>query len=146
MAGNGGTFRKGHTHSKGVDHSTRRSLTICLVSKLNELVKLDKVDRKKMDVIVDNLIFQAMYGGPGATYNEDGSIKTRGHGDLEAIKEVWNRLEGKPQQKIVGADDGPLQVEYHSYDELKIMLIERKGIDISRLPPVLPKLPIVEND
>jgi hypothetical protein len=83
-----------------------------------------------------------MYGGPGAVYNQDGSIKTRGHGDLDAIKELWNRLEGRPAQKIIGHDDGPLQVEYHNVDELRLLLIERKGIDIARLPSILPKLPL----
>ncbi|MGZ3295254.1 MAG: hypothetical protein ACXU9D_18530 [Xanthobacteraceae bacterium] len=32
-------------------------------------------------------------------------------GDLAAIKEIFDRLEGKASQRIVGPDDGPVKVE-----------------------------------
>ncbi len=36
-------------------------------------------------------------------------------GDLLAIKEIGDRLEGRPQQSIVGADDGPLTIQIIKY-------------------------------
>jgi hypothetical protein len=42
-------------------------------------------------------------------------------------------LEGKPAQKIVGPDNGPLQVEYRTLEEVHAFLLER-GIDVTRVP------------
>ena len=39
----------------------------------------------------------------------DGNIVEEGTGDLQAITEIINRLEGKPSQKITGPDNGPVR-------------------------------------
>ena len=36
-------------------------------------------------------------------------------GDMTALKELGDRLEGRPQQSIVGADDGPLTIQIVKY-------------------------------
>ena len=37
-------------------------------------------------------------------------FSSAGEGDVQAIKEIADRLDGKPAQAIVGADGGPLEV------------------------------------
>ncbi len=52
---------------------------------------------------------------------------------LAAIQILLDRAYGKPKQEVVGPDDGPVQVMYHSYSEVRQALLN-KGIDIDRLP------------
>jgi hypothetical protein len=66
-----------------------------------------------------------------------------GTGDLQAITEIMNRLDGKPSQKIVGPDNGPLKVEYRTVEEVHMFLLER-GIDSLRVPP--PPLKLISKD
>lgn len=49
-------------------------------------------DSEKLRQIADTLIDLAM------------------NGDIQAIKELGDRLDGKPAQAIVGPDNGPVQV------------------------------------
>jgi hypothetical protein len=49
------------------------------------------------------------------------------------------RTEGKPAQKVVGPDNGPVQVEYRTIEEVHMFLLER-GIDSLRVPPPPMKL------
>jgi hypothetical protein len=128
------TFKKGNKTGIGSNGQIRKDMTMMLISQLNEEMKKNNSSRRKIEWIVENLIWHAIHGG------------NTGHGDLEAIKEVWNRLEGRPAQRIVGADDGPVRIEYHSAADLRLILMERKGIDIANLPPVLPKLPLNNGD
>jgi len=39
---------------------------------------------------------------------------TKGRGDLQAIKEIADRFEGRPRQQIehTGLDDGPIDIEF----------------------------------
>jgi hypothetical protein len=52
---------------------------------------------------------------------------------LAAIQILLDRGFGKPKLEISGPDDGPVQVEYRSYQEVKQALLEQ-GIDVERLP------------
>jgi hypothetical protein len=75
--------------------------------------------------------------------DEKGNIVKEGTGDLTAILAIIDRLEGKPSQKIVGPDNGPLQVEYKTIEEVRMFLLAR-GIDTLRVPP--PALRLVSKD
>ena len=101
----------------------RREVTVELVTQLNEMLKCkDGVDRTKLHRLVKNLITQATTAG-----------------DLTAILAIYDRLEGRPSQKIVGPDNGPLQIEYKTIEEVHMFLLER-GIDSLRVPPPPMKL------
>jgi len=64
-------------------------------------------------------------------------------GDHAAETLGWPReREGKPRQQVVGPDDGPMQVEYKTIEEVHMFLLNR-GIDAARLPP--PPLKLVEH-
>ena len=54
-------------------------------------------------------------------------------GDNAAILAIYDRLEGKPAQKIVGPDNGPVKIQFNTIEEVKAYLLER-GIDVERLP------------
>jgi hypothetical protein len=56
---------------------------------------------------------------------------------LEAAQWLVDRGYGKASQQTTGPNDGPLQVEYHSFDEVRAVLLS-KGIDYDRLP--LPRM------
>jgi hypothetical protein len=52
---------------------------------------------------------------------------------MAAIQILFDRGHGKPKQEITGATDGPVRVEYRSYQEVRMALLEQ-GIDVERLP------------
>src|SRR3984893_9663216 len=86
----------------------RREVTVGLVTQLNEMLKCkDGVDRTKLHRLVKNLITQATTGAD--VVDEHGKVIHEGAGDLTAILAIYDRLEGRPSQKIVGPDNGPLQ-------------------------------------
>lgn len=84
--------------------SGRKAIEQPLRHALGEI--LDDIDpktgRKKMYQVARNLVEQAL------------------DGDLAAIREVWDRMEGKPKQAnvIEGSEDNPLvtEVRYRVYD------------------------------
>jgi hypothetical protein len=129
MARNATSFSKGHKFGKGSNGQLRRDLTIELISQLNEIEPNDPQQRPKLHRVVRNLIRQATTAHDKVV---DGKT-IEGSGDLAAIKEIFDRLEGKPAQKIVGPDNGPLQVEYRTLEEVHAFLLER-GIDVTRVP------------
>ena len=134
-------FQKGHKFGKGVNVQLRRDLTVELISQLNEVLESpDGTKRPKLHRVIKNLITQATTGAD--VVNEDGTI-TEGTGDLTAIKEIFDRLEGRPRQQIVGPNDGPVQVEFRTIEEIRMFLLER-GIDSLRVPP--PPLRLVSGD
>jgi hypothetical protein len=45
----------------------------------------------------------------------------------------WGALE-RPKQQISGPNDGPVQVQFHTIEEVRLFLLER-GIDSLRVPP-----------
>src|ERR1700694_4798812 len=56
---------------------------------------------------------------------------------MEAASWLVERGYGKAPQQITGPNEGPVQVEYHSFDEVRAFLLT-KGIDYDRLP--LPRM------
>jgi hypothetical protein len=133
-------FQKGNTHAmKG---PMRHDTTIELITQLNDLIKCaDGSKRTKLHRLIKNLLAKATTADD--VLDKDGNIIKEGTGDLSAIQEIINRLEGKPSQKIVGADNGPVRVEYKTIEELRMFLLER-GIDSLRVPP--PPLRLVSKD
>ena len=140
-------FKKGHKHGLGSNGQLRRDITIELISQLNEFDTVNYLpgeQRLKLHRVVDNLIEKAL--GRDEYYEEDvsdengkllhkkGELKKRDTGDLRAIVEIANRLEGRPGRKIVGPDDTPVQEEYTTHEEVRAYFLTR-GIDIDKLPP-----------
>jgi hypothetical protein len=110
-------FQKGHKLARGSNGQLRRDLTVSLISQLNEIVTLPEGGgkRSKMDLVIGALIKNAIGG------------------DNVAIKEIFDRLQGRVAQRIVGPDDGPVKIEFNTIEEVKAYLLER-GIDVERLP------------
>jgi hypothetical protein len=52
---------------------------------------------------------------------------------LEAIKYLFDRLEGRPSQSMRIFKDNLVRVEFRSYEEIRDGLLDQ-GIDIERLP------------
>jgi hypothetical protein len=137
------TYKEGHK-SKGGPGSNgqiRRDLTMELIQQLNEFQQLnevvkdkDGIERPKLHRVIKNLITKATTEDD--VLDKDGNIIKEGTGDLTAILAIIDRLEGKPAQKIVGSDNGPLKVEYRTLEEVHMFLLER-GIDSMRVPPPL---------
>jgi hypothetical protein len=120
----------------------RHDMTIELITQLNDLIKCaDGSKRTKLHRLIKNLIAKATTADD--VLDKDGNIIKEGTGDLSVIQEIINRLEGKPSQKIVGADNGPVRVEYKTIEELRMFLLER-GIDSLRVPP--PPLRLVNTE
>jgi hypothetical protein len=72
-----------------------------LIQQLNEVVKdKDGIERPKLHRVIKNLITQATTAAD--EYDEDGNLVKEGAGDLAAIREIFDRLEGKPRQQITG--------------------------------------------
>src|ERR1700732_383802 len=90
--------------------------------------------------VIKNLITQATTAAD--EYDEDGNLVKEGTGDLAAIREIFDRLEGKPRQQITGPDNGPVEVEFRTIEEVRAYLLDRV-IDCLRLPP--PPLRIVDD-
>jgi hypothetical protein len=53
---------------------------------------------------------------------------------MEAANWLVERGYGKAPQEITGPNEGPVQVEYRSFDEMRAYLLTM-GIDYDRLPP-----------
>jgi hypothetical protein len=135
------TFQKGNRLGKNQTNQ-RRDTTIELIAQLNEqTTRKGGKKNTKLQRMISNLIAKATdaFDVLGA----EGNIVKEGTGDLQAITEIMNRIDGKPSQKIVGPDNGPLQVEYRTVEEVHMFLLER-GIDSLRVPP--PPLKLVKND
>jgi len=104
-----------------------------LIQQLHENMELPRGVRQRNNLhhIIKNLIEQATGRDE---YDESGKLIRRDLGDLAAIKEIFDRLEGRPRQQIVGPNDGPVQVEFRTVEEVRLFLLER-GIDTLRVPP-----------
>src|ERR1700730_14331105 len=128
-------FQKGNQHAR--KGPMRHDTTIELITQLNELTNYaDGSKRTKLHRLIKNLITKATTADD--VLDKDGNVVKEGTGDLSAIQEIINRLEGKPSQKIVGPDDGPVRVEYRTIEEVRMFLLER-GIDSLRVPPPPPR-------
>jgi hypothetical protein len=137
-------FQKGNQLGKNSIHQ-RRDLTMELIAQLDEVLKykhpLTKEKRTFKQRIVRNLIRCAATCGD--EFDTNGKLIKEGDGDLNAILAIFDRLEGKPSQKLVGPDNGPVQVEYKTIEEVHMFLLER-GIDSLRVPP--PPLKLISKE
>jgi hypothetical protein len=135
MGRNATTFQKGHKAvSGGVNSQLRRDLTIELITQLNQMDHFNKLSRPQREVlhnIVQNLILHA---NGVDVYNKKTKSWTRDKGDLQAILAIFDRLEGRPSQAITGPNNGPVQHEFKTAEEVRVYLIQR-GFDLERLPP-----------
>ena len=131
-------FQKGHQLSKGGNGGMRTDLTSELVQQLDEIVRykhpLTKEQRSFKQRIVRNLIRRAACLGD--EFDANGKLIKEGDGDLQAILAIIERLEGKPKQQITGPDDGPVQIQYRTIEEVHMYL--SRGIDSLRVPPPPP--------
>jgi hypothetical protein len=133
-------FQKGNQLAK--NGPMRRDLTVELITQLNEILKSpDGVPRTKLHRVVKNFITQATTGAD--VVDAEVNVVVEGAGDLAAIQEIFNRLEGKPSQKIVGPENGPVRIEYRTIEKVRMFLLER-GIDALRVPP--PPLRVISKD
>src|ERR1700730_4252957 len=131
--------KKYYGTSHVLSNNQRRDSTVELVTQLNELIKnYDGTKRTKLHRLIKNLITKATTGDD--VLDANGKIVKEGTGDLTAILAIIDRLEGRPAQKIVGPDNGPVQVEYRTIEEVHMFLLER-GIDSLRVPPPPMKSP-----
>jgi hypothetical protein len=73
-------------------------------------------------LLIKNLIAKATTADD--VLDTNGNIIKEGTGDLSAIQKIINRLEGKPSQKIVGPDNGPVKIEYKTIEEVRMFLLE----------------------
>jgi hypothetical protein len=130
---------------RGPGRSERRDFTMELLAQLDEIVKykgpLTKEQRTFKQRIVRNLIRRAACLGD--EFDKDGKLIKEGMGDLQAILAIIERLEGKPKQQITGLDNGPVQVQYRTVEEVHMYLLGR-GIDSLRVPP--PPLKLVSKE
>jgi ribosomal protein L17 len=79
---NATSFQRGNKFGIGSRGQLRKDLTIELIRQLNEIDPNDP-KRSKMQRVVDNLIDHAMHDR-----------------DLRAVKEIFNRVEGKPAKRV----------------------------------------------
>lgn len=66
-----------------------------------------------------NTIKRALAQGDGETLRRiaDKLLEKASEGDLQAIKELGNRLDGMPTQEHTGADGNPLTIVLQSYKD-----------------------------
>jgi hypothetical protein len=131
MPGKGRPFEPGHKFSLGGRSQARKDLTVELVTQLNSTLK-DKsnVDRTRLSRVVRKLVEHAT--GEADDKFENGKLIEEGRGSLSAIIEVFDRLEGRPTQKVDVQNDAPR--EQRSLETVLLSLIE-SGLDPTRLPP-----------
>jgi hypothetical protein len=138
-------FQKGNQLAKDNGGGFRTALTSELVQQLEEIVRyklpLNKEQRSFKQRIVRNLILRAACLGD--EFDKDGKLIKEDMGDLQAILAIFDRLEGKAKQAITGPDDGPIQVQYRTIEEVHMYLLSR-GIDSLRVPP--PPLRLVSKE
>ena len=125
-------FKKGNTAAKD-SKPLRRDMTLALIANLNDVDTFNTLFGEKrrefIDRIVENLVLHAAW----RDYVDKEGNKRRDIGDLAAILAIIDRLEGKPAQKIVGPNNGPVKIQFNTIEEVKAYLLER-GIDVERLP------------
>ena len=126
-------FKKGNTVAKD-SKPLRRDMTLALIAKLNDIDTINVLEpgdkrREYIDCIVENLVLHAA----GQDHIDEAGKRHRDTGELAAIKEIMDRLEGRPSQKIVGPNNEPVKIQFNTIEEVKVYLLER-GIDVERLP------------
>jgi hypothetical protein len=111
-----GTFQKGHKLAIGSRGQIHRDLTISLISKLNEPVDKRQPSVTKLQRVVNNLVEHAMNGDPAA------------------IKEIFDRVEGRVSRKPIVQPEKEVAVEFKTIEQVKMFLSER-GLDFEKLSP-----------
>jgi hypothetical protein len=97
-------FQKGNQLGKNQTNQ-RRDTTIELIAQLNEMTsRIDGTKNTNLQRMVSNLIAKATTAFD--EYNSNGELIKEGTGDLQAITEIMNRLDGKPSQKLYCEDCG----------------------------------------
>jgi hypothetical protein len=131
-----GSFKKGHKKSTGSRGQIRSGeLTQVLISVLNEIDPTDPKQRPKLYRVVDNLVTQATtaldkYEIKTINYTDKNGnehkidVKTnklleKGAGDLLAIKEIFDRMDGKPKQVRDVNIGVEANVRYESIDDVR---------------------------
>ncbi len=82
-------FKKGQSGNPG-GRKTEKLIKDALMLSLNE--ECPVTQKRKLRKITDKLVEKAE------------------NGDVTAIKEIFDRVEGKPAQAITNGDDGPLEI------------------------------------
>src|SRR4051812_13939545 len=103
-------FQKGHRLSVGNSGPVRHNMiSQVLISQLNEIDP--KTQKAKLHKIVDELIRQALGFEKKILHKNTGKlIKIQVPGDIVAIKEIIDRVQGKAHQAVtvVGDPENPL--------------------------------------
>ena len=135
-------FQKGNQYAKGGYGGRRPIPTMELIQQLNELCdnyKNTEPERTKLNRMIENLVTKATTGDD--VVDKDGKLVKKGTGDLAAMREIMDRIEGRAAQKIVAVDDGPALKEYNTLEEVHNYLLGC-GIDAMRVPP--PPLKLID--
>jgi hypothetical protein len=150
------TFQRGNRIGTGARGQLRSMITSEIIQQLNEVDP--KTGRPKLHRLVENLIEKAttgddrylmetrtrMVNGKKVVYEvPTKTLVHKGTGDLAAIKEIFNRVDGKPVQTTLTPEltpDVPERKVYRTEDEFKQAMLAR-GIDVTRLPSPFEKPP-----
>lgn len=87
----------------------KECLTSLLRAEIEKMCPQDKKGRTWKELIVLSTMTLAIKGHPGA------------------LKEVWERMEGKVTQPITGADGGPIELIYNGIDMTHFPKPPKKG-------------------
>jgi hypothetical protein len=141
------TFQRGNRIGTEARGQLRSMITSEIIQQLNEVDP--KTGRSKLQV--ENLIEKAttgddrylmetrtrMVNGKKVKYQvPTKTLVHKGTGDLDAIKEIINRVDGKAVPTTL-TPDVPEPKVYRTMDEIKQAMLA-KGIDLDRLPSLPP--------
>jgi hypothetical protein len=102
MARPGGFFRKGNLYSVGRPNPVAyRMITQVLISQLNEIDP--KTQKPRLHKIVENLIKAAEGYTKDVIDSKGKKTKEEVPFSLEAIREIIDRIDGKPKQNVEGS-------------------------------------------
>jgi hypothetical protein len=107
-----------------------------LIAQLNEqATRVNGKKSTKLQRMIANLIAKATDAFD--VFDANGKLIKEGTGDLAAITEIMNRIDGKPSQKLVGTDDGhSLQLIISASFLLKWPIkVRDPGLDLKSQPP-----------
>jgi hypothetical protein len=143
------TFQRGNRIGTEARGQLRSMITSEIIQQLNEVDP--KTGRSKLQRLVENLIEKAttgddrylmetrtrMVNGKKVKYQvPTKTLVHKGTGDLDAIKEIINRVDGKAVPTTL-TPDVPEPKVYRTMDEIKQAMLA-KGIDLDRLPSLPP--------
>jgi hypothetical protein len=94
-------FQPGNKAAKNADHGRNRPITQAIIAKLHEMSKTPGVNKEYIYQLVDELFEHALSKMVGK-----GKNKVRVLGDLDALKHIIDRADGKPVQGVGFQNDG----------------------------------------